>query len=204
MFADFHGLYREDRKAYPDAAVREALLNSIVHRDYSFHASMLIRIYQDRMEFTSLGGLLPGIQREDLMLGISVCRNRKLADVFYRLELIEAYGTGLLKIRSLYSENRRKPEILTGPNSFKIVLPAFSYDGAGDRRSAYTGSGNVTDSDKIMYYLDHNDSITRAQAEKITDSSSSSAGRLLKGMVDDGSLQKEGRGRRTRYIKTSE
>lgn len=57
---------------------------------------------------------------------------------------------------------------------------------------------------KVMLRLDHNDSITRAQAEKITDSSSSSAGRLLKGMVDDGSLRKEGRGRRTRYIKTSE
>lgn len=167
-------------------------------------APLLYSSYQDRMEFSSIGGRLPGIQKEDLMLGISVCRNQKLADIFYWLELIEAYGTGLLKIRSLYSENMRKPEILTGPNSFKIVLPAFSYDGASDRRSVYTGLGSVKDSDKIMYYLDHNASITRAQAEKITDSSSSPAGRLLKEMVDDGSLRKEERGRRTRYIKTSE
>ncbi len=51
-------------------------------------------MYTDRIEFTSIGGLLKGITLEDIQLGISVCRNPKLANIFYRLELIEAYGTG--------------------------------------------------------------------------------------------------------------
>ena len=59
--------------------MREALLNSLVHRDYSFHASTLISIYDDRIEFVSVGGLLPGLELEDLMMGVSACRNPHLA-----------------------------------------------------------------------------------------------------------------------------
>lgn len=49
------------------------------------------------MEFVTLGGLLAGLELNDLMMGISVCRNPQLANVFYRLQLIEAYGTGIRK-----------------------------------------------------------------------------------------------------------
>ena len=56
----------------PEIAVREALLNLLVHRDYSFSASALISIYADRIEFVSIGGLMPGIDLEDIMVGISV------------------------------------------------------------------------------------------------------------------------------------
>lgn len=97
IHADFEGLLRIDTRDYPETAVREALLNLLVHRDYSFHASAFIRIYDDRMEFVSLGGLLPGIGLDDIMMGVSVCRNQNLANVFYRLRLIEAYGTGIQK-----------------------------------------------------------------------------------------------------------
>ena len=58
-----------------------------------------------------------------MMMGISVCRNVKLANIFYRLELIEAYGTGMRKIREAYSETGKKPEIETSENAFKIILP---------------------------------------------------------------------------------
>ena len=74
------------------------LLNLLIHREYSFRASIFINIYTDRIEFTSIGGLVGGVTLKDVTMGISVCRNVKLANVFYRLELIEAYGTGILKI----------------------------------------------------------------------------------------------------------
>lgn len=60
----------------------EALLNSLVHRDYSFRASTLISVYDDKIEFVSVGGLLPGLELEDLMMGVSACRNPYLANVF--------------------------------------------------------------------------------------------------------------------------
>ena len=96
---------RIDIRDYPEVAIREALLNLIVHCEYSYSASSFIRMYTDRIEFTSIGGLLKGITLEDIRLGISVCRNPKLANIFYRLELIEAYGTGIQKIIDSYSES---------------------------------------------------------------------------------------------------
>ena len=101
--SNFSGLKRIDKRDYPEVAIREALLNLIVHREYSYSASSFVRMYTDRIEFTSIGGLLKGITLEDIQLGISVCRNPKLANIFYRLELIEAYGTGIQKILDLVS-----------------------------------------------------------------------------------------------------
>ena len=65
----------------------------------------------------------PGIDLEDVMAGISVCRNQNLANVFYRLHLIEAYGTGISKIIGAYVGEEKKPVIETTRNTFKIILP---------------------------------------------------------------------------------
>ena len=121
--SSFEKLYRIDRRDYPEIAVREALLNLLVHREYSFRASTFISIYTDRLEFTSIGGLVRGVTLEDVTMGISVCRNVKLANIFYRLELIEAYGTGLIKIMEAYEGTGMKPQIETSDNAFKIILP---------------------------------------------------------------------------------
>ena len=56
---------------------------------------------------------MPGIDLEDIMVGISVCRNQDLANVFYRLHLIEAYGTGMGKIMGAYEGLKEKPSIET-------------------------------------------------------------------------------------------
>lgn len=108
VHSTFDKLRRIDTRDYPEVAIREALLNSLVHRDYSFSASTLISVYDDRIEFTSIGGLPAGVSLDDIMLGLSVCRNPKLANVFYRLELIEAYGTGMKKIMGAYENSNKK------------------------------------------------------------------------------------------------
>ena len=72
--AIFVKLRRIDTRDYPEVAVREALLNSLVHRDYSFRASTMISVYIDRIEFVSIGGLMTGVTLDDVMLGLSVCR----------------------------------------------------------------------------------------------------------------------------------
>lgn len=75
----------------------------------SFSASALISMYEDRDRVLyPIGGLMPGIELEDVMAGISVCRNQELANVFYRLKLIEAYGTGISKIMQAYERQTVK------------------------------------------------------------------------------------------------
>ena len=223
-FIDFHNrthatierLHRIDVRDYPEVAVREALLNMLVHRDYSISASALISMYEDRIEFVSVGGLLPGIELEDVMAGLSVCRNQELANVFYRLHLIEAYGTGISKIMKAYADAAKKPVISTTKNTFKIVLPNINADGEqpqfGFREASIPQhkptalstslkadcSDNNRESLVIDYIKEHN-TITRLQAEKLLDVSPATASRLLRKMVNDGELIQEGRARDIRY-----
>ncbi len=75
------------------------------------------------MEFISIGGLLSSLSPEDIRSGISQPRNKKLAEVFHRLHLIESYGTGIRKIYKLYATCQNQPRIEVTPNTFKIILP---------------------------------------------------------------------------------
>lgn len=121
--ATIEGLYRRDVRDYPEVAVREALMNLLMHREYSFAASALISIYADRMEMVSMGGLVAGVELEDVKAGISVCRNQNLSNVFYRLHLVEAYGTGLGKMMKAYEGTGETPILETTANTFKVILP---------------------------------------------------------------------------------
>ncbi len=136
--SEFSGLDRIDMRDYPPEAIREALLNALVHRDYSFSSPTLISIFDDRIEFVTIGGLIRGISMEDIRLGISVLRNQNLAGVFYRLRLIEAYGTGILKINENYDGFPIKPVMEATANAFKIVLPNTNYQKTAYEKSVYS------------------------------------------------------------------
>lgn len=192
--ATFEGLYRNDHRDFPENAVREALLNSLVHRDYSYSASILISIYSDRMEFVSVGGLLPGIQIQDVLLGLSICRNKKLADIFYRMKLIEAYGTGIQKIFSAYAGQARQPDIETGPNSFKLVLPRCGEE-INENESLLPAE------QQIMELLTNKNFIRRSEVNEALGVSQATASRLLKQMIAKGRIEKYGRGKNTKYGK---
>ena len=107
--ATFKGLERIEKQDYPEEAIREALLNAIVHRDYSFSGSIILNVNDNEMEFVSIGGLLPGLSPGDIRSGISQPRNHNLAEIFHRLHLIESYGTGIRKIYHLYQQCAGQP-----------------------------------------------------------------------------------------------
>lgn len=201
--ATFQKLLRIDTRDYPEVAVREALLNSLVHRDYSFRASTLISIYEDRIEFVSIGGLLPGLELDDLMMGVSVCRNPHLANVFYRLQLIEAYGTGMKKIMGAYADTPAQPKITTTNNAFKIILPnvnAVSKEAeAPEETEKAIAPAADSNEEKILRFLAEHHVITRKEAQELLEVSQSTAGRVLKAMVDNGQLKQLGGSRTTRY-----
>lgn len=210
-YATIDKLTRLDRRDYPEIAVREALMNLLVHRDYAFSASALISVYADRLEFASVGGLVQGIELEDVMMGLSVCRNQDLANVFYRLRLIEAYGTGMGKIMKAYEDAEKKPVIETTKNAFKITLPNMNakFEMAGvlaanpnpskDRISAAAEEMDGEE-EKVMKYARAHGEITRIHVEEILGVSPSTASRLLKRMCQKNMLKQYGKARKTRYI----
>lgn len=195
----FDKLWRIDTRDYPEKALREALLNSIVHRDYSYSASTLISIYKDRLEIVSVGGLMPGYELKDIKNGLSDTRNPNLANIFYRLKLIEAYGTGIKKIYDAYELSGCEPEIITTNNSFKIILPNINYK---QNNNLYISSPEMKycDENILLKYLNDNQSITRKEVETLMGLSQSSAGRILKKMVDEGKLIQFGGSRNIKYM----
>ena len=201
--ATFRKLLRIDTRDYPEVAVREALLNTLVHRDYSFRASTLISIYDDRIEFVSIGGLLPGLELDDLMMGVSVCRNPHLANVFYRLQLIEAYGTGMKKIMGAYANALVQPKIKTTNNAFKIILTNvnFTPKAAEVHKNFEKAADLALDSneEKVLQFLREHLMITRKETQTLLEVSQSTAGRILKAMVDSGRIKQIGGSRTTRY-----
>lgn len=198
IHSTFDGLYRIDRRDYPETAVREALLNLLVHREYSFSASTFISLYEDRLEFISIGGLVNGVSLKDITMGISVCRNAKLANVFYRLELIEAYGTGIIKIMGAYEGTGMTPRIETSDNTFKIILPNLNYVSVPEK-TIQANAGKASIEEKTLDFAKKKGGITRKELQIFLNISQSSCGRILKKMVESGMLIQEGRGKNTAY-----
>lgn len=208
--ATIEKLYRVDVRDYPEIAVREALLNLLVHRDYSFSASAFISIYADRIEFVSIGGLLPGIDLEDVMVGLSICRNQNLANVFYRLHLIEAYGTGIGKIMKAYEGMQKKPAIETTKNTFKIILPNINAKYETEEATMLevkSGTPFTTiskkkisdEEEKILEYTRIHGVITKNNAIELLEVSASTASRVIRKMVRSNLLKQNGKARNTHY-----
>lgn len=205
--SEFEGLERIDKRDYPAEALREALLNAIVHRDYSFSGSTLISIFDDRIEIVTIGGLVKGITFEDIMLGVSVLRNQHLANIFYRLRLIEAYGTGVMKINESYDDSPVKPLIQTSDNAFKITLPnrnfvEYTFE-AKPQNAVKEKSFYVADKEDretiIIKLFEKQETIVRKDIENALNVSQATAVLIVRDLVEKGVLIKEGSGKYMRY-----
>lgn len=219
--ATFSGLTRIDTRDYPEEAIREALLNSIVHRDYAFSGSTLINLYDDRMEFVSLGGLVQGLSKEAIFMGVSQSRNPELAAVLYRMRLIESYGTGISKIQRLYADAWREPVFETAQGVFRVTLPNRnevvytelysnrSESGYAERLAESSvpyiaarkneKSGIRQEEELVFAYALDNGSVTRKEVEELLDIKTTKAFRILKDLCQDGRLRQEGNGKLSRY-----
>jgi len=106
----------------PEEALREALLNAIVHRDYFSNAEIQVYIFKDRLEIVNPGGLVPGIRLSDLGKK-SLSRNKLLFGMLSRMNLVEKAGTGILRIRSAMKDYKLEvPKIETDENWFTITF----------------------------------------------------------------------------------
>lgn len=224
----FQGLQRIEQTDYPEEALREALLNALIHREYSFSGSIIIKINERSTEFISLGGLLPGLSPEDIRSGISMPRNRNLAEIFHRLHLIEAYGTGMQKIFKLYQNCPLQPRIEITPNVFKLILPnrnavTPAYQHAAASSMGYpspreTGSSRLAEDtftyvspqpvtthkttlqmQSVLKYLEERGEMTEYDLQKLLDIKKTRAYLLARQMQEKGLIQIIGRGETKRY-----
>lgn len=191
----FKGLERIDKSDYPEAALREALLNSVVHRDYSYSGSIIININDKQMEFVSIGGLLPGLTADDIRSGISQPRNKNLAEVFHRLKLIEAYGTGIRRIYKLYENCSVQPRIEVTHNTFKMILPNMSVAEPLAAKNYLTPQ-----KEQILDFISKNGQITEAEIMELLGVKRTRAYTVAKQMCDENLIVSVGRGVNKKYI----
>ena len=122
--AKIEGIYRKEEYEYPETAIREAVVNAICHRDYSRKgADIKFAIFDDRIEITSPGGLLPQISLSDLGTGVSELRNKIIGRIFNETGLIEGWGTGIRRIRKQIEEKGLvPPEFRENNGFFKAII----------------------------------------------------------------------------------
>ena len=140
------------------------------------------------------------MELKSIFLGISQSRNPNLAAVFYRMRLIESYGTGIGKIERAYKACRFRPEFETAKGVFRVTLP--------NRNEEHESGMRLMDSDVsldgqknlIVQYAQENGSVTRKEAEDLLGAGTTKAFRLLKELCEADRLEQKGSGRLSAYV----
>lgn len=124
QYEKIEGIERKKIERIPEQAFREALANGLIHRTWDVKSRIRVMMYGDRIEIISPGGLPAGISDEEYLKGnVSLLRNPILANVFYRLHIVEILGTGITRIRESYRDSIVKPAFEVYENSIKVILP---------------------------------------------------------------------------------
>lgn len=196
---------REDTLSYPKVAIREAVVNAVVHRSYFSKSPIQIEIFDDRLTIMSPGSLPGGIQIKAVLDGQTLPRNSQVIKILHRLNYIEDYGTGIRRIIGSYSLEDKQPSFNAQEDFVKVSMPDLNYEGhLVEQEFVNVIPENEVDSEwsvKILEYLNEHSYITRPVVELLLSVKKTQASDYLKNMASDGILKKIGSGPSTRYIR---
>ncbi len=121
--AEFEGVVRRDIYELPVLAIREAIVNAVTHRSYLDDSCIQVSVFDDRLEVLSPGRLYGGLDIETALSGKSKCRNAAISEAFYYIGIIEAWGTGLGRIRKSCREyGLKEPVIEEFGDGFRVIF----------------------------------------------------------------------------------
>ena len=184
----------ELNRFYPLEIILEGLINAIVHRDYNYKGDTIFRIFKDKIEIISLGGLIGNLTVEGIKLGICVPRNTSLMKIFKILGLVKFYGAGMNMIINKYKEYEISPEIISLGGVFRITLPKIDYYLYGKNlKKQYR---------KILDLFNTYYEITNIMIQNHLGVKSTSAIIYLKEMQELGLIKKVKNGRNVKYRKS--
>lgn len=190
QYEEVEGYTRVKKELIPKEAFREAIANALIHRQWEVRSHIQVAMYGDRIEINSPGGLPAGISESEYMHEqVSLLRNPILAGVFYRLDLIEQFGTGIKKILRAYEDSITKPDFTISENYIKVVLPVLD-------REKYS---LTTDDLKVFLLLEEEESLSRNELDSRTGFNKSKTIRILNNLVDKNIVKKESSGPGTTY-----
>lgn len=210
--ARIEGLYREDYYELPPEAIREAIVNAVVHRDLQANSCVQVALYDDRLEVTSPGPLFGGITIEQALDGATALRNPKVAEAFMQMDMFESWGTGLRRIRdTCAAAGLPEPEFREIGSMFRVnifrlrlEIPEAERPGSISDSSFLSHGKSLAISPETFSQLNSNEraavklatengKVTTAGLVEFAGISRRSAIRVLKRLVEDGILEWHGR-----------
>ncbi|WP_277296200.1 ATP-binding protein [Succinatimonas hippei] len=121
--ARLEGLFRQDIYELPPDGIRELIINAVVNSSFLQNSNVQVAIFDNRLEITSPGGLMPGVSIDRMKEGFSKIRNRALAHAFVYMNLIESWGSGIPKLmQSMYEYGLQEPEFIDMDIAFRVNL----------------------------------------------------------------------------------
>ena len=183
------GSVRKTVQQIPENAYREAIANALVHRTWDTRAQIRVAMYDDSVEIISPGGLPEGMTQDEYLHGqVSVLRNPVIGNVFFRLHLIESFGTGVRRMNQAYRDSETKPIYSFSPNTITVILPVIQRINAmtADEMQVYQVMSAVAQSSSEI-------------AEKSGFGKNKTI-RILKTLMNQGIVRKTGNGRGTKYV----
>ena len=224
------GIYRQDVYEIPPDAIRELIINAMVHRSYLDHGTIQVAVYDNRLEITSPGKLPMGQTMERMKEGYSKIRNEALAHAFAYMNLIEHWGSGIPRIiDKVKAAGLREPEFIGGEVDLRINIYR-GQDASNDINNANKvpdtteeqpdtankvpdtmekmpdTTEEVPDNEQeqqIYKYVSEKESITTAETVVLLGVKDRRARAILMNMVEGGYLVKEGAARSTIYVKST-
>lgn len=217
--ARIEGLYRKDIYELPPDSIREIIINAVMNCSFLQSSHIQVAIYDDRLEITSPGGLMPGVTIDRMKEGYSQIRNRALAHAFSYMNLIEGWGTGIPRLfQEMKEYGLPEPEFVDMETALRINL-----------YRALSDSGNITDQEtsletdqetsletsqetslemikshssceKIIYEISLNPFITQIKLAERTGMSRSGVKYVLKQLQNEGLLKRVGSTKKGQWI----
>ena len=127
--SDIVGIYRVDKYEIPPKSIREVIANAVIHRSYLEPNDIQIALYDNRLEITSPGMLLSGVNVKRMKEGYSKLRNRAIASVFAYVNIIEKWGSGIPRIMNEIREyGLQEPEFMIFENDFRVNIYRKNYN----------------------------------------------------------------------------
>ncbi len=188
QFEIINGAYRERKEVIPENAFREAVANALVHRDWMRSSYIQVSMNKEKIIISSPGGLPKELsEREYLDSQISIMRNPVIGNVFFRLDIIESFGTGIRRIKNSYRKSNKKPLFKIFENSIEISLPVIS------------GIEELSDDQNLVYHALENKELASSTLSEITGFGKNKVLELVETLIELGYVKKVGSGRGTKY-----
>ena len=197
------GLVRYEIPRFHRKVYREALLNAIIHRNYADYGSIVVRVFPSRLHISNPGGFLPGVTPENILTGAPKHRNRRLAEAFQLLGLVERAGMGVAQMYRYQLENgKRAPEFSGTESEVQISVSTDLVDeGMAAFVAAQYRAGFRFDVGDLLVLnqLRSQRDVRTSEVATITQRSPHAAAALLNEMVKKDLLRRRGSGTSTVY-----